>query len=239
MRVEWLLQTAAGQPALRYGIPPAGLLCPAERARFDALPATASGDKRRRDWLLGRWTAKRLVQALMQQTGRAVALDRIAIANRPTGEPTATLLDAPTVPLTLSLSHAHGLALGAVLPSADRRLGIDLERVAPRPATFVADYFTPAEQALVTASAPAWRDWQVTAIWSAKEAALKALHKGLSVDTRAVSCLIAVPPSLPRDWQPFGLALDAARLPAGALPALHGWWRAAGPFVLTLVAEDA
>lgn len=233
MRVEWLLQSAAGQPALRAGIPPAGMLCPAEQALFGALHSA----KRRGDWLLGRWTAKRLVQAVVQRSGHSVALDRILIANRPTGEPTATLLDDPAVPLTLSLSHAHGLALCAVLPAADRPLGIDLEQVAVRPATFAGDYFTPAEQALLAAGPPAQRDLHITAIWSAKEAVLKALHKGLSVDTRAVSCLIAPAAQPPHAWQPFALALDANRLSGRPLLVLAGWWRVAGPFVMTLAAE--
>ena len=234
MRVEWLLQTAAGQPALRQGVAPAGLLGPDERALFDALRT----DKGRHDWLLGRWTAKRLVQAVAQRAGRVVPLDRIAIGNRASGEPTATLRDDPRTALTLSLSHSHGFALCAVLPAADRPLGIDLERVTPRPAGFLADYATPAEQALVAGTPAERRDLHVTAIWSAKEAVLKALHKGLSVDTRAVSCLIDLAGREPFEWQPFAVKLDPERLPQ-APAALRGWWRVAGPFVMTLATDDS
>ena len=54
-------------------------------------------------------------------------------------------------------------------------------------AAFVADYFTPAEQALAH-RAPSERDWQrvTNLIWSAKESALKVLRTGLRRDTRSV-----------------------------------------------------
>lgn len=55
-----------------------GLLTPAEQAVFEGLKS----DKRRRDWLLGRWTGKRLVQALAEGyfcIGHGVPLDAVEI----------------------------------------------------------------------------------------------------------------------------------------------------------------
>ncbi|MCZ7667962.1 MAG: 4'-phosphopantetheinyl transferase superfamily protein [Chloroflexi bacterium] len=67
-----------------------------------------------------------------------------------------------------------------------------MERIASRSPEFVTDYFTKEEQVLVDRASADMRDVAVTAVWSAKEAALKALHLGLTVDTRAVTCLLEV-----------------------------------------------
>jgi hypothetical protein len=64
-----------------------------------------------------------------------------------------------------------------------------MEWVEARPAGFAEAYFTEAELEWV-AQAGVEQDWLVTAIWSAKEAALKAMRLGLTVDSRAVSCLV-------------------------------------------------
>ncbi|MCB8986887.1 MAG: 4-phosphopantetheinyl transferase family protein [Ardenticatenaceae bacterium] len=46
------------------------------------------------------------------------------------------------------------------------------------------------------------------AVWSAKEAVLKALHLGLTVDTRCVECLIAPVAERPSTWTPFTIGCD-------------------------------
>jgi hypothetical protein len=75
-----------------------------------------------------------------------------------------------------------------------------------------------------------------TAIWSAKEAALKAIHQGLKVDTRSVSCLIQAQDNPPESWTPFAVHWDQQRLNR-PLPPLAGWWRATETYILTLVTD--
>ncbi|MBE2224326.1 MAG: 4-phosphopantetheinyl transferase family protein, partial [Anaerolineae bacterium] len=77
----------------------------------------------------------------------------------------------------------------------------------------------------------------VTAVWSAKEAVLKALHLGLTVDTRSVACLLDVGEERPLTWTPFPIHCDDTRLPQAA-PPLTGWWRTYENFVLTLVVKN-
>ena len=61
--IHWLLQSTDAHPDLARGHPPVGLLCKLEHARLSNLTI----DKRRREWLLGRWTAKQLLQAYLEQ----------------------------------------------------------------------------------------------------------------------------------------------------------------------------
>ncbi|MGC4116639.1 MAG: 4'-phosphopantetheinyl transferase superfamily protein [Myxococcales bacterium] len=88
------------------------------------------------------------------------------------------------LPLTISLSHREDLALVALTDRPEAPLGADLEKCEPRSEGFVGDFFTEKEATESFASADLERC--VTEIWSLKEAALKALRLGLTVDTRRV-----------------------------------------------------
>lgn len=235
----WLVSAAADDPALAAGIAPHGLLAANEAARL----ATFTIAKRRRDWLLGRATAKALLQAWLARESVAPPTVDLTIQSETTGVPTPWLVDdrgyAP-LPVSLSISHCDGHALCALIGLRDVRttvtLGADMEKVEARAWSFVADYFTPREVAQVQHAADADRDAVVTAVWSAKEAALKAAQLGLSVDTRAVDIdLGGRPPS--DDWQPLIVGWDA-RLNLPPAAAFTGLWRRWGPYILTLARLD-
>jgi|GEM_PF-5107479 hypothetical protein len=97
----------------------------------------------------------------------------------------------------------------------------------------VNDYFTANEIARVNASAVETRNLVIHAIWSAKEASLKAWHKGLRVDTRAVEIALAPFERAPAEWMLFQIRCGGADF----VPPLQGWWRVQGDFVLTLAAN--
>ena len=141
--------------------------------------------KRRADWRLGRWTAKRAVSAYLNMLGDHQALPNIEIRPAASGAPEAFIADRPAS-AAISLSHCNGNALCAVAPFGTA-LGCDLELVEPRSDAFVADYFTAEEQELVAQASAADRSFFSTLLWSAKESALKALHEGLRLDTRSVT----------------------------------------------------
>jgi phosphopantetheinyl transferase len=109
-------------------------------------------------------------------------------------------------------------------------VGADLERVERRSPYLVEDFFTIDEQKQVGAAPACSRDLLVTAIWSAKEAVLKAHGVGLSVDTRRVSCTLGTPSG---QWQGFSLPLGADPLTTNTT----GWWQVAGEYVLALAAK--
>jgi 4'-phosphopantetheinyl transferase len=233
--IHWLVQSSTVHPALRRESAPEGLLSPAEQARYRALKT----DKRRADWLLGRWTAKHLLQAMLEAAeGKLFPLDQLSVINNADGAPLALIEGHP--PLSLSISHSHGQAFCAAIRHPAWPLGADMERIEPRSPAFVEDYFTQAELERVRRSeqlSVQARDTLVAAIWSGKEATLKALRLGLSVDTRAVACLIEPAAAPPQTWTPFAVQLELSRLPA-LPPSLMGWWRVWNDYVLALVSQD-
>lgn len=237
--IRWLVQSVNVHPDLARGVPPVGLLSAGEQARFAGL----KNDKRRRDWLLGRWTAKKLVQRVAwESSGSVVPLDQLIVSNDADGVPIVDCqLSIVNYQLNISISHSNGHALCAVVE--DRVIGADIERIEKRADGFAEDYFTEEELeriAYCVLRVPpvdmqyALRDMLVTAIWSAKEAVLKALHVGLRVDTRSVRCLLAPTGNRPWEWMPFTIELDEQGLNRAA-PALAGWWRTLDEYVLTLV----
>lgn len=228
----WLLQSQSAHPDLARNRVPPGLLAPPEARRLQAITSA----ERRRDWLLGRWTAKRLLRQMIEkEEGVAVPLDALVIETSPGGAPhTAFRTPLTGRGFTLSISHCRGLALCAATAVAGVPLGVDLEWIEPRPAGFVDDLLTESEAALLGHSS---RATHVTAIWSAKEAVLKALGLGFHLDPRAVTCHITTPAAQPDRWLPFPVTLHQERLPsAHSAPALRGWWQVSGGFVLALVA---
>lgn len=237
--VWWLVSAAADDPDLAAGVAPGRLLAADEAARLAAFKIA----KRRRDWLLGRATAKALLQAWLAHESAAPPAANLIIQSETTGVPTPLLADgtgrAP-LPVSLSISHCDGHALCALIDLRAEAtivtLGADMEKVEPRAWSFVADYFTPREVRQVQHASDADRDAVITAIWSAKEAALKAVQLGLSVDTRAVDIdLGGQSPS--DDWQPLSIRWDA-RLGLPNAAALTGLWRRWGPYILTLARLD-
>lgn len=245
--IDWLIQSVAAHPDLARGVAPAGLLSPSEQRRLAALTVA----KRRCDWLIGRWTAKRLLQSYMERrTGQWLPLDVFTIASDPDGAPRVIAdcrlqtvdrgvnLQSAIDNLKLSISHCHGHAFCAIADQPGLAIGADIERVEPRAPEFAGDYFTSHELAQVAASPPGDHDATVTLIWSAKEAALKALRLGLTVDTRRVSCALAREHHASLSWEPLSVACALGLAGPGASP-LHGWWKLTNEFAMTIVLADA
>lgn len=232
--IHWLIQSLDSHPALRQGQLLAGLLNAKEWAYFNSLKV----NKRRQDWLLGRWTAKRLVQTVLQERwGETVPFPEITVWNYRSGAPFAQVAGETVFSLTMSHSGDYGFC--GVMEQADWPLGVDIEFIETRRPVFVKDYFTSEEQRLIeSASTQRMRDTVITAMWSAKEAALKAVHLGLRVDTRSVTCLIQPLPVAPYAWQSFEVYWNFKRLGRDTAPPVRGWWQLmeGGEFVLTMVA---
>ncbi len=191
--------------------------------------------KRRADWRLGRWTAKRALAACLNLPGDLPALANIEIRAAPSGAPEVFLFSTAT-PATISLSHRDGTAICVVGPCG-HNLGCDLETIEPRSEAFIADYFTISEQALVDRVRAEDRPPLVALLWSAKESTLKALHEGLRLDT---NCVEAIP--LDASSQPVNSLLTAGedswrplRVCYNGTQVFHGWWRFAGHLVRTVV----
>lgn len=82
--IHWLLQSLDDCPEILRGDATPAWLSATEQQRLHSFKV----EKRRRDWLLGRWTAKNLVQRyLAQTTGESPALDTIFIGADADGAP--------------------------------------------------------------------------------------------------------------------------------------------------------
>jgi 4'-phosphopantetheinyl transferase len=185
-------------------------LSPAERTTYDRFRF----DARRKSWLAGRFTAKLLLSHVLNG-GRSVPvpnkLAQIEIRNNDLGAPNA-VHHGQIIPGSLSISHSGDWCAVAFAPSR-LKVGIDIEKITPRSAGFMQDYFTNNEIALVspTNESRFAEDRQaetVTLIWSAKEALLKAMGIGLRLDTRhiEVSSIGAVEQAEALGWKRLGLS---------------------------------
>lgn len=324
--IHWLLQPVELCPELAAGVTPEGLLGAAELERMAQIPSP----KRRREWLLGRCAAKRLVQRYVQmETGQQPPLDALVIARDAEDiaapvvifDGQATPMDLPAgarwvsgaplvaepgrrlgypvprvsgmrLPISLSISHSNEMALcalyavggrwqaaGGTLPQRQVasgrsrvaggkwqdqaistgfpagglvQVGVDVEGVEARSDSFVQAYFAADEHHWIGQALDDEQALLATITWSAKEAVLKALQLGLTVDTRRVICLPAMGLELTAGaepgWSEVHVQIDPQLLPealrrTGRLPStsnfdwqLRGWWRRSGHFVLTLAA---
>ena len=218
--VYWLEQSEGDLP------PEHDWLSPGEGLVLDSLHFP----KRRTDWLLGRWTAKKALAICLGVQQQPAEFARIEIRATLSGAPKAFLADR-TIATSISLSHSSGRAMCAVV-LCETTLGCDLEKVEPRSDAFVEDYFTSEEQATVRSAPSADRGHVSTLIWSAKESALKALHTGLRADTRSVSVTANDAQLGLPGWHRLQVRWSEDQN-------LEGWWQAAHGFVRTVVSSVA
>lgn len=143
-------------------------------------------EKRRRDWLGGRYAAKLLIK---ETFSRDTELSGIEISYDPFGRPRAWFGETgekePARSRLLSITHSGPFCAAACAGEDAVFLGIDLEKIEPRAAAWYRDYFhadelagkrgseTPAAQPLCSLA---------TRLWTQKEALLKALGLGLKAD---------------------------------------------------------
>ncbi len=199
-----------------------GWLTAAEKERLEGFRF----DKRRRDWLLGRWAAKIALLGISGLSRRNIR--RFEIDSAPNGAPMPRL-DGWPYPVGLSLSHSHDRGFSAV-SRGTTVLGCDIELVEPRSEVFVETYFTASERVHVEDASPSFRDSLVTKIWSAKESTLKALHTGLQADTRSVEVI--------DDGDCAGAGWGIARTVVEDAGEFSCLWRLDGEFVLSIATRD-
>ena len=140
--------------------------------------------KRREEWLAGRWLAKNLL-VMVSDTLSDTPLNEISIEKKSDGSPFA-VWKGNILPGSISISHRSGFIAAAWTPCSEFRIGIDLELVEPKAISFIEDYFTRNEKETVLNQEPEKQACVSSLIWSAKEAVMKAMHTGLSIDTRQV-----------------------------------------------------
>ena len=143
-------------------------------------------EKARREWVLSRILAKGAIADFYRRYyGVALKPTEIQIVKDEFGAPSLNILKqvgsakAPAI----SMSHSSGRAVVVLVPPWRKaQAGVDLARVAVRPGRFAADYFTKRERK--AAQKHDQPESALTAMWSLKEAASKALGMGTHLDFR-------------------------------------------------------
>ncbi|XTP68165.1 4'-phosphopantetheinyl transferase [Parelusimicrobium proximum] len=147
---------------------PVTFLSDEERGYYDTLKIK----KRKDDFALGRFTLK----TLLAENFVAVPLDEIEILRDHTAVPLLKVQGKPEKTIKISLSHSNGYCAAAASEEV-KMLGIDLEKTEKRSPLWAEQFFYKTEYT------PASTDEELTALWTKKEAALKMLGLGLSVNT--------------------------------------------------------
>jgi 4'-phosphopantetheinyl transferase len=236
VNVYWLEQREADVPVQN------DWLSAGETARLKGMRF----EKRRADFRLGRWTAKRALAVYLNRPADFAAMAGIEIRPEPSGAP-EVFLAGELADVTISLSHRAGTAICAVAASSVA-LGCDLEVIEPRSDGFLADYFTKEEQAFVARMPSGERSQILALLWSAKESALKALREGLRLDTRSLrveavdgtqregqmcdSALTSSPSFVADIWHPLCVRLCTDQV-------FQGWWQHANDVLRTMVAAPS
>ena len=202
---------------------PGRYLGPAEQAEYSRLRM----DKRKREFVSSRMAAKDLYVAAYPQLP---AFDpvMVEVKKEASGEP-YLVNHGQRHAGVFSLSHSGEAVFCALASSATVRFGVDLELIEPRSDEFIQDYLTRSEAdiAFQLAGQARW-EW-VTLAWCSKEALLKGLALGLSVDTRQVE-LVCVQAGQDRDgWR---IATLNVHLPDAGAWQVH--CRRESQFLLTL-----
>jgi len=218
LEVCWLAQSDAAVPVSDEWL----------TEREVRVAATLRFPKRRADWRLGRWTAKRALAIYAGLSPRVEALARIEVRPAPSGVPRAFLC-GQAGDVAISISHSHGVGFCAIAPR-DTALGCDIEWAEPRTRLFLADYFHPDEREIIGEDARIQAE-RSAIIWSAKESTLKALECGLREDVLSVR----VAPDITAERSPGWLGLITRHGPR----TFQGWWRQTGNVVWTIVASPA
>lgn len=186
--------------------------------------------RRRADWRLGRWTAKRALAACLELPRSLPALAEIEIIADVSGAPEAHRANT-LLPVTISLSHRAGTAICSVA-SGNGKMGCDMELIEPHSAAFVTDYFTTEEQTWIAHTYAAEQPRIITLLWSAKESAAKALRQGLRLDTRSLRVTDIV-----GAWDVHGWSSLQVQHMDGEV--FQGWWQGNDWVLRTVVADSA
>lgn len=153
------------------------------RRELEYLANLQGNGSRKREWLLGRSAVKDAVRTLvLKRHGITVLPADIDIGidehgrPHPTGSWVTDLAEAPVI----SIAHTDGIAV-ALAGSGEkhRGVGIDLEKIRSLSSGFGSAAFAAEEQAYLSSLHPATRQQWAIRLWCAKEAAGKALGRGL------------------------------------------------------------
>lgn len=155
-----------------------------------------------------------------------VPADTVRLGTGPHGRP--QLGPAQACSLDFNWSHSGDRALVALGRGVAPGIDIERRRARPRALALASRYFDPAEAAWLATQPPELRDEAFLALWTAKEAVLKALGRGLAFGLDRLHVEVAA--GAPRLRRLEGERIDAWQLQAlDAGPAYRGALAWRGP----------
>lgn len=166
--------------------------------------------KRGEEWFASRLLVKRLVQKVMT-SDLSLSLKTITFHKESTGVPFIEIDGLGRVGW-LSISHSHDGVLAAYSQDDKTRFGVDVEFIEQRSPELIADFFTPSEIAWIFNSEARDKDLHANLFWSAKEAFLKAIEKGLQMDTRKINIHPPGELSVTEGWSAIGFSVEGMNL---------------------------
>jgi len=184
-----------------------------ERAAWSGIKGT---DQRVMEWLLGRVAAKDAVRLLLRKQGKiGICPADVEIGVDANGRPfVESIRGEKGIQPPLSISHTNGIAIAAAGGSGSG-LGIDVELLRHLDTGFDDVAFTEEEKEILRGITPSGDHEWLLRFWCAKEAAAKALGKGLMGNPRNMT-IRAV------EQKTGTLRVDAAGKMMSHLPAGNG-----------------
>ena len=183
--------------------------------------------KRKLEWLNSRLIIKSLVaDTILPKI--SLPLSAIEVQKMHTGVPFVVLNGTDRFGW-LSLSHSQEGVFAAFSQNQEYRFGVDTEFLEERSPELISDFFTETESRWVDRFQGQERIYLANLIWSAKEAFLKAIEKGLQLDTRCVEITPCDLSPTVFDWNALEFKINGQ--------SLKNWrllYRQEGSYVLTL-----
>jgi phosphopantetheine--protein transferase-like protein len=149
----------------------------AEYSRFKVI-------KRQFEWISSRIASKKMIRQILK--GEKLNFPDIRIQKEETGQPYIYITGQGRLEGKFSLSHSNGFVFCGYSPAKEIKFGLDIEKIEDRTLEFVQDFFTPWEIEKYLTLDKSDNNEYTTMVWSAKEAVLKTMGLGLSIDTRKV-----------------------------------------------------
>jgi 4'-phosphopantetheinyl transferase len=181
-------------------------------------------EKRQKDWLLGRWTAKSLLKECWYKENK---LEELAILPGKNRAP-FVYLDQNLLETQISISHSNGQSF-CVATNDDTEIGCDLELIEKRSIAFQEDYFTLKEHELFNSVSSLITETEYyTLCWSAKEALMKATKQGMSLHPLKIE--LKKIEQFGNNWNTFMIYnIESSR-------DYFGYWKILAPMVYVVVA---
>lgn len=166
---------------------------------------------KRKDWLAGRYAAKKVLQHYVKKDcSQDVLLKDIIIkSSKKNGVTFFCPGNDLAEGLCLSISHHEGQGVALL---ANGPVGVDIEHPRIFKKEMLCEFLTPNEQAFLAKFSVSEQASLATLFWSFKESYLKALRKGLIIHPRTVEIILS------DNWQFQGLRHN------GQIVAAEGSW---------------